>query len=193
MSKKTLIGSFDNDDNHEELMKKLSAGATKLSAGATNLFKDDAKPEETVIIINGPNLNFLGVREIEKYGSFSYEELINKVQKETNGNLQFFQSNSEGDIVKLIQGLVRIKNGLQESDSEIIGLVINPGALTHTSVSLRDALSMLPMPIVEVHITDITKRENYRKTNLISDLCFKSIIGKGIDGYIEGVEYLYTL
>ena len=153
MSKKTLIGSFDNDDNREEFMKKFSDETKK------KFFGDDAKPEETVIIINGPNLNFLGVREIEKYGSFSYEELINKVQKETNGNLQFFQSNSEGDIVKLIQGLVRIKNGLQESDSEIIGLVINPGALTHTSVSLRDALSMLPMPIVEVHITDITKEK----------------------------------
>ena len=105
MSKKTLIGSFDNDDNREEFMKKFSDETKK------KFFGDDAKPEETVIIINGPNLNFLGVREIEKYGSFSYEELINKVQKETNGNLQFFQSNSEGDIVKLIQGLVRIKNG----------------------------------------------------------------------------------
>ena len=182
MSKKTSIDSFDNDDWFEKMMSTLDTD---------KWFTENDKAEGRVVILNGPNLNFLGVREIEKYGSFSYEELINKVQKETNGNLQFFQSNSEGDIVKLIQALVRIEN--ENQDSEIIGLVINPGGLTHTSVSLRDALSMLLMPIVEVHITDITKREKYRKTNLISDLCLKSIIGKGIDGYIEGVEYLYTL
>ena len=177
MNKKTSISSFDDDYLYKALKERLAEALT------------DESPEGSIIIINGPNLNFLGIREIEKYGSISYEELIKKVEIRTKGNVEFFQSNSEGEIVKLIQELVKIEN--DKPDIKIIGLVINPGALTHTSVALRDALSMLLMPIVEVHITDITKRENYRKINLISDLCIKSFVGLGIDGYIEGVEFLY--
>ncbi len=137
-----------------------------------------------VIIINGPNLNFLGIREIEKYGSLSYEDLKNKISEHTEGKnkIEFFQSNSEGEIVTYIQEI--------RKDSEVKGVVINPGGLTHSSVSLRDALSILEVPIVEVHITDIGKRESYRRINLISDLCIKSVFGKGIEGYIEGVDYL---
>ena len=137
-----------------------------------------------VIIINGPNLNFLGIREIEKYGSLTYEDLKNKISQHTEGEnkIEFFQSNSEGEIITYIQEL--------RKDSEVRGIVINPGGLTHSSVSLRDALSILEVPIVEVHITDIGKRESYRRINLISDLCIKSVFGKGIEGYIEGVDYL---
>ena len=137
-----------------------------------------------VIIINGPNLNFLGIREIEKYGSLTYEDLKNKISQHTEGvnKIEFFQSNSEGEIVTYIQEL--------RKDSEVKGIIINPGGLTHSSVSLRDALSILEIPIVEVHITDIGKRESYRRINLISDLCIKSVFGKGIEGYIEGVDYL---
>ena len=137
-----------------------------------------------VIIINGPNLNFLGIREIEKYGSLTYEDLKNKISQHTEGvnKIEFFQSNSEGEIVTYIQEI--------RKDTEVKGVVINPGGLTHSSVSLRDALSILEVPIVEVHITDIGKRESYRRINLISDLCIKSVFGKGIEGYIEGVDYL---
>ena len=137
-----------------------------------------------VIIINGPNLNFLGIREIEKYGSLTYEDLKNKIREHTEGKnkIEFFQSNSEGEIVTYIQDL--------RKDSEVKGVLINPGGLTHSSISLRDALSILEVPIIEVHITDIGKRESYRRINLISDLCIKSIVGKGIEGYIEGVEFL---
>ena len=137
-----------------------------------------------VIIINGPNLNFLGIREIEKYGSLSYEDLKNKISEHTEGKnkIEFFQSNYEGDIVTYIQEI--------RKDTEVKGVVINPGGLTHSSVSLRDALSILEVPIIEVHITDIAKRESYRRINLISDLCTKSIVGKGIEGYIEGVDFL---
>ena len=137
-----------------------------------------------VIIINGPNLNFLGIREIEKYGSLTYEDLKNKISEHTKGKnkIEFFQSNSEGEIVTYIQEL--------RKDKEVIGIVINPGGLTHSSISLRDALSILEVPIVEVHITDIGKRESYRRVNLVSDLCIKSIVGKGIEGYIEGVDFL---
>ena len=137
-----------------------------------------------VIIINGPNLNFLGIREIEKYGSLTYEDLKNKISQHTKGKnkIEFFQSNSEGEVVTYIQGL--------RKDKEVMGIVINPGGLTHSSISLRDALSILEVPIVEVHITDIGKRESYRRVNLVSDLCIKSIVGKGIEGYIEGVDFL---
>ena len=137
-----------------------------------------------VIIINGPNLNFLGIREIEKYGSLTYEDLKNKIIEHTKGKnkIEFFQSNSEGEVVTYIQEL--------RKDKEVMGIVINPGGLTHSSISLRDALSILEVPIVEVHITDIGKRESYRRVNLVSDLCIKSIVGKGIEGYIEGVDFL---
>ena len=137
-----------------------------------------------VIIINGPNLNFLGIREIEKYGSLTYEDLKNKISEHTKGKnkIEFFQSNSEGEVVTYIQEL--------RKDKEVMGIVINPGGLTHSSISLRDALSILEVPIVEVHITDIGKRESYRRINLISDLCIKSVFGRGIEGYIEGVDYL---
>ena len=137
-----------------------------------------------VIIINGPNLNFLGIREIEKYGSLTYEDLKNKISEHTKGKnkIEFFQSNSEGEVVTYIQEL--------RKDKEVMGIVINPGGLTHSSISLRDALSILEVPIVEVHITDIGKTESYRRVNLVSDLCVKSIVGKGIEGYIEGVDFL---
>ncbi len=137
-----------------------------------------------VIIINGPNLNFLGIREIEKYGSLTYEDLKNKIIQHTEGSskVEFFQSNSEGEIITYLQELSK--------DTAVKGLIINPGGLTHSSISLRDALSILKVPIVEVHITDIGKRESYRRINLISDLCKKSILGKGIDGYIEGIDFL---
>ncbi len=137
-----------------------------------------------VIIINGPNLNFLGIREIEKYGSLTYEDLKNKIIQHTEGSskVEFFQSNSEGEIITYLQDLSK--------DTAVKGLIINPGGLTHSSISLRDALSILKVPIVEVHITDIGKRESYRRINLISDLCKKSILGKGIDGYIEGIDFL---
>ena len=137
-----------------------------------------------VTIINGPNLNFLGIREIEKYGSLSYEDLKNKISEHTEGKnkIEFFQSNYEGEIVTYIQEI--------RKDTEVKGVVINPGGLTHSSVSLRDALSIIEVPIIEVHITDIAKRESYRRINLISDLCTKSIVGKGIEGYIEGVDFL---
>tara|TARA_Y100000588_G_scaffold314039_1_gene341467 strand:- start:71 stop:505 length:435 start_codon:yes stop_codon:yes gene_type:complete len=137
-----------------------------------------------VIIINGPNLNFLGIREIEKYGSLTYEDLKNKIIQHTEGSskVEFFQSNSEGEIISYLQELSK--------DTAVKGLIINPGGLTHSSISLRDALSILKVPIVEVHITDIGKRESYRRINLISDLCKKSILGKGIDGYIEGIDFL---
>lgn len=138
-----------------------------------------------VEIVNGPNLNFLGIREIEKYGSASYEDLVNTLEekaRELNLELKFFQSNIEGEIVDALQ------NSFQTSE----WIVINPGAYTHTSIAIRDCLAYLSnkLKIIEVHLTDINNRENFRKINLISEFCEKSIIGKGIDGYIEALEYI---
>ena len=138
-----------------------------------------------VEIVNGPNLNFLGIREIEKYGSASYKNLVNTLEeksRELNLELKFFQSNIEGEIVDALQ------NSFQTSE----WIVINPGAYTHTSIAIRDCLAYLSnkLKIIEVHLTDINNRENFRNINLISEFCEKSIIGKGIDGYIEALEYI---
>jgi 3-dehydroquinate dehydratase-2 len=138
-----------------------------------------------VEIVNGPNLNFLGIREIEKYGKGSYKDLVNTLEekaRELNLELNFFQSNIEGEIVDALQ------NSFQTSE----WIVINPGAYTHTSIAIRDCLAYLSnkLKIIEVHLTDINNRENFRNINLISEFCEKSIIGKGIDGYIEALEYI---
>mgnify|MGYP005742221271 FL=1 len=139
-----------------------------------------------IYIINGPNLNFLGIREITQYGSTSYDELknlINSEAKKLKIKTVFFQSNIEGEIVDYIQNLINNENS---------SVVINPGAYTHTSIAIRDALQTYSQnnDIVEVHISDINQREQFRKTNLISDISTKSIIGKGVQGYIEALEYI---
>ena len=141
---------------------------------------------KNIYFINGPNLNFLGIREITQYGSTSYDELKNLVNSEAKKlkiKTVFFQSNIEGEIVNYIQNLINNENS---------GIVINPGAYTHTSIAIRDALQTYAQnnEIVEVHISDINLREQFRKTNLISDICNKSIIGRGVQGYIEALEYI---
>ncbi len=141
---------------------------------------------KNIYFINGPNLNFLGIREITQYGSTSYDELKNLVNsgaKRLKVKIDFFQSNIEGEIVNYVQNLTNNKKSW---------IVINPGAYTHTSIAIRDALQTYAQNngIVEVHISDINQREQYRKTNLISDICNKSIIGRGVQGYIEALEYI---
>ena len=141
---------------------------------------------KNIYIINGPNLNFLGIREITEYGSTSYDDLKNLVNSEAKKlkiKTIFFQSNIEGEIVNYIQNLINNENSW---------IVINPGAFTHTSIAIRDALQIYAQnnEIVEVHISDINHREQFRKTNLISDICNKSIIGTGVQGYIEALEYI---
>ena len=141
---------------------------------------------KNIYFINGPNLNFLGIREITQYGSTSYDELKNLVNSEAKKlkiKTVFFQSNIEGEIVNYIQNLV---------NNEKTWIVINPGAYTHTSIAIRDALQTYSQnnEIVEVHISDINQREEFRKINLISDICNKSIIGRGVQGYIEALEYI---
>jgi len=137
-----------------------------------------------ILIINGPNLNMLGLREINQYGKISYDDLCNLIKTHSKNKVQieFYQSNIEGEIVSRVQEII---------GQDIDALIVNPGAYTHTSIAIRDALAILNIPIIEVHLSDINSRENFRKTNLITDLCELSIIGKGANGYIEAIEYLY--
>ena len=137
-----------------------------------------------ILVINGPNLNMLGIREPELYGRTTYGDLITMIEdhcEKKNIEVKCLQSNHEGDLVDFIQGAF-----FDGTD----GIVINPGAYTHTSVAILDALKAVSIPAVEVHITDIDEREPFRKVSYISSYCSKSVIGKGIEGYIEAIDFL---
>ena len=133
-----------------------------------------------IIIINGPNLNLLGEREQSQYGSITFDQLrndcLNKA-KELNINLNFFQSNIEGEIVTAIQ----------ESKDKSDGIIINAAGFTHTSVAIRDALDIYKKPIIELHISNIYKREEFRHKSLISDIATGGIFGLGDNGYILAI------
>lgn len=133
-----------------------------------------------IIIINGPNLNLLGEREQSQYGSITFDKLkencLNKA-KELNISLQFSQSNIEGEIVTTIQ----------EAKSKFDGIIINAAGFTHTSVAIRDALDIYKKPIIELHISNIYKREEFRHKSLISDIATGGIFGLGDNGYILAI------
>ncbi len=133
-----------------------------------------------IIIINGPNLNLLGEREQSQYGSDTFEQLKEKCltkSKEIGLEVNFTQSNLEGEIVNIIQ----------EARKEYKGMIINAAGFTHTSVAIRDALSLFKKPIIELHISNIYKREEFRHKSLISDIATGGIFGLGIEGYILAI------
>ena len=135
-------------------------------------------------IINGPNLNMLGIREPDKYGNDSYESLLGIIREHCEKigvEYVLYQSNHEGALVDKIQEAY-----FDGAD----GIVINPGAYTHTSIAILDAILATKIPTVEVHISDVTKRENFRQISYIRSACKKSIIGHGISGYIEAIDCL---
>lgn len=135
-------------------------------------------------IINGPNINMLGIREPEHYGNGSYQalvEMLTKKAQELDVEVDIFQSNHEGCIVDKIQ---------EAYFKGASGIVINPAAYTHTSIAILDALKSVSIPTVEVHISDIGKRESFRQTSYVSSVAFKTIVGKGVNGYIEALEIL---
>lgn len=137
-----------------------------------------------LLVINGPNLNFLGIRERSVYGVQDYSyllELIRKKAKETGCDIDVFQSNHEGAIIDRIQEAYF--DGTE-------GIVINPGAFTHYSYAIRDALASITVPKVEIHISDITKREEFRKISVTAPVCDRQIYGKGLAGYLEAVDYI---
>lgn len=137
-----------------------------------------------LLVINGPNLNFLGIREVNIYGKATYNDLcdlINKKCLEENIDVEIYQSNYEGDIVSKIQ---------EAYYNKIDAIVINPAAYTHTSVAILDALKAVSIPCVEVHISDINEREEFRKVSYVSLICKKQIKGHGFNGYLEAIDYL---
>ncbi len=134
-----------------------------------------------IIVINGPNLNLLGEREKEKYGNFTLKEIEKnclKYAKINNIEVSFFQSNIEGEIV----------NTIQDSRDKYSGIIINAAGYTHTSVSILDALTVLKIPIIELHITNIYNREEFRHKSLISKVASGIICGFGVNGYIMALE-----
>ena len=136
-----------------------------------------------ILVINGPNINMLGIREKHLYGNNTYDDLVNMIKKWGSDNsvdVECYQSNSEGDIVTTIQN----------SYNKIDGIVINAAAYTHTSVAILDALKAVNIRTVEVHLTDIYTREEFRKHSYVSLYAEKVIVGKGFDGYIEALDYL---
>ena len=135
---------------------------------------------DNILIINGPNLNLLGKREQSQYGSITFEKLKDnclKKSKELNIDLDFMQSNIEGEIVTIIQ----------EAREKYDGIIINAAGFTHTSVAIRDALDIFKKPIIELHISNIYKREEFRHKSLISDIVTGGIFGLGDDGYILAI------
>lgn len=136
-----------------------------------------------IYVINGPNLNMLGIREPDKYGTDSYQSLIDLLNTHAKNNgyeIITYQSNHEGDLVDKIQEAY-----YKKADA----IVINPGAYTHTSIAIADALSTVKIPTAEVHISDVSKREDFRQISYIRPLCVKTVMGKGLQGYIEAIEF----
>ena len=139
--------------------------------------------KNNIIVINGPNLNLLGEREQSQYGSVTYDELKNnclKYSKSLEINIEFTQSNIEGEIVTIIQ----------EAKKKHDALIINAAGFTHTSVAIRDALAIIKFPIIELHITNIYNREEFRHKSLISGVANGIIFGFGIKGYIMALDAL---
>ena len=137
-----------------------------------------------ILVINGPNLNFLGIREKNIYGNQDYQYLLKMLEdksRETGHEVIVFQSNYEGGIIDRIQEAYF--DGTQ-------GIVINPGAYTHYSYAIHDALSSVDMPKVEIHISDITAREEFRKISVTAPACDKQIYGQGLSGYLTAIDFL---
>ncbi len=136
-----------------------------------------------ILVLNGPNINMLGIREPKIYGSENYAELcrrINDFAKENDIEVKIYQSNHEGDLIDEIQAAYGVFDGI----------VINPAAYTHTSVGLLDAVKAVNIPTVEVHISDVSKREDFRQISYIRAACVKTVAGEGINGYITAIKFL---
>ena len=158
-----------------------------------------------IVIINGPNLNLLGRREVSIYGTRSMEQVLLDIQRAyPEVYFEYRQSNHEGDLIDWIQSYgisdaqedywtaspIGRSRELLDKEEGVKGVILNAGGYTHTSVALRDAVACCEVPVVEVHISDITKREEFRQISLLTDVCANSIIGHGTDGYQEAVDWI---
>ncbi len=140
-----------------------------------------------IVIINGPNLNLLGKREPSIYGILSMEQVLVDIQRaHPNVYLEYHQSNHEGDLIDWVQEFGLLALNQEPCD----GIVLNAGGYTHTSVALRDAVACCQVPVVEVHISNITQREEFRRVSLLTDICTHAIIGHGTDGYMQAIEWM---
>ena len=136
-----------------------------------------------ILVLNGPNINMLGIREPKIYGKETYASLLSKIQNHANERgikLKMLQSNHEGVLIDEIQAAYK----------KFDGIVINPAAYTHTSIALLDALKAVGLPTVEVHISDVSKREAYRQISYVREACIATISGHGTDGYLEAIDLL---
>ena len=136
-----------------------------------------------ILVINGPNLNMLGIREPDHYGRETYQDLCEKIQKycdDKNVEVKIYQSNHEGDLV----------DEIQKAYENMDGIVINPGAYTHTSIAILDAVKAVNIPTVEVHISKVEEREDFRQVSYVRLACVNTITGHGTDGYLEAIDYL---
>lgn len=136
-----------------------------------------------LLVLNGPNLNFIGIREPEIYGKETYNDLCEFIKDYANKNnieIEIKQSNHEGFLVDYIH---------QAYFDKVDGIIINPGAYTHTSIALLDAIKSVSIKTIEVHLSDVTKREDFRQVSYLRSACVKSIMGKGFNGYIEAINY----
>ena len=141
---------------------------------------------KTIVIINGPNLNLLGEREPEIYGSQTLEELNHVVEeyaRSKNLKLKFYQSNHEGEIIDILHD--------HRNDSD--GFILNPGAYTHYSYAIRDAVAAISPPVVEVHLSDIRSREEFRKISVVEPVAAKQFSGEGIGSYLKAIDFLLSL
>ena len=137
-----------------------------------------------ILILNGPNLNLLGKREPEIYGRMSFEEYLPALRSAfPEVEFSFFQTNHEGVLI----------DRLQEADGRFDGVVMNPGAYAHTSIAIADCIHAITIPVVEVHLSDITQRESFRHHSFTAEACVKCIVGKGLEGYALGVRELLAI
>lgn len=172
------VDGVSKEDIMEELRKKLCDQGYE--------FKDTMRKCTKILVINGPNINFLGIREKNVYGNQDYQyllELIAKKAEETETEIGVFQSNHEGAIIDRIQ---------EAYFDGTRAIVINPGAYTHYSYAIRDALASISMPKVEIHISDITAREEFRRKSVTAPVCDKQIYGQGLDGYLQAIDFVLT-
>ena len=130
-----------------------------------------------ILIVNGPNLNLLGQREPQIYGNVTFEDYLKELNSIFNFQIDYFQSNIEGELINIIQ------------ESKHDGIILNAGGYSHTSVALRDCVSAIDVPVIEVHISNLSKRESFRHTSLISPVAVGSIMGFGISGYQLALNY----
>ena len=136
-----------------------------------------------ILVINGPNLNLLGVREISIYGQESLDETMAWLENSIDGvkhNFKFYQSNSEGELINI----------MQDERQWASGILLNAGALSHYSYAIADTIKAIQIPTIEIHMSDINKRESFRKKSVLKNVCKKSIIGYGKHSYLKGLQYL---